>query len=175
MKKFLAIVFALIFALSACTVAFAADECSACHAVFTDAKAETAHMNGDCLIQFKACQFCGAKVRVTDVNGDALKNGDVVIDNLGAHEAECPKGASTCSKCNAPLANKAAADAHTCATEDVANNVLDKAIEALKEVDWKSLADKVVGVVKGIDFEGIIAKIKPLIEKVVDLVKGAAA
>lgn len=161
MKKFLAIVFSLIFALSACTVAFAADyECETCHAVLADEKALIAHNNGGCLVDFKDCKYCAAKV---------------ATDNLAAHEAECPKGASTCDKCGADLANAAAADAHTCATEDVAKNVADKAIDALKEVDWKSLADKVVGVVKGIDFEGLIAKIKPLVEKVVELVKGFAA
>ena len=161
MKKFLAIVFTLIFALSACTVAFAADfECETCHAVLASQKDLDAHKNGGCLVDFKTCQYCAAKV---------------ATDNLAAHEAECPKGASTCDKCGANLATQADAKAHTCATEDVANNVLDKVVDALKEVDWKSLADKVVGAVKGIDFEGLIAKIKPLVEKVVELVKGFAA
>lgn len=158
MKKFLALVFALIFALSACTVAFAAAEnltCDTCKVKLADEKAYNAHVNGGCLIDFKACQYCAAKVATAD---------------LDAHEAECPKGASTCDKCGADLANKAAADAHTCATEDVVNNVADKAIDALKAVDWKALADKVVEAVKGIDFEGIIAKIKPIIEKVVAFV-----
>ncbi len=161
MKKFLAIVFALIFALSACTVAFAADfECETCHAVLASQKDLDAHKNGGCLVDFKTCQYCAAKV---------------ATDNLEAHEADCPKGASTCDKCGAALATQADAKAHACATEDVANNVLDKVVDALKEVDWASLANKVVDAVKGIDFEGLIAKIKPLIEKVVDLVKGAAA
>ena len=170
MKKFLAIVFSLIFALSACTVAFAADfECGACQAVFADQKALDAHNNGGCLEQFAACQYCAAKVRIANADGTEL------VDNLTKHEAECPKGASTCDKCGKALANKAAADAHECATEDVVKSVADKAIDALKKVDWKALADKVVNLVKGIDFEGLIAKIKPLVEKVVTLVKGFAA
>lgn len=161
MKKFLAIVFALIFALSACTVAFAADyECETCHAVLASEKDLTAHKNGGCLVDFKDCQYCAAKV---------------ATDNLEAHEAECPKGASTCEKCGAALANVAAADAHECDTKDVAENVADKVIDALKEVDWKALADKVVEAVKGINFDEIVAKIKPLVEKVVELVKGFAA
>lgn len=163
MKKFLAIVFSLIFALSACTVAFASAEnltCESCLVKLADEKAYNAHVNGGCLVDFKTCQYCEAKV---------------ATENIGDHEAECPKGASTCDKCGKALANKAEAKAHSCVTEDVASNVLDKAIDALKEVDWASLANKVVDAVKGIDFEGIIAKIKPVIEKVVELVKGAAA
>ena len=166
MKKFLAIVFSLIFALSACTVAFAAKDtltCDSCLVKLSDEKAYDAHVNGGCLVDFKACQYCEAKVATA---------------NVEAHEAECPKGASTCDKCGADLANEAAADAHKkagCDTKELAENVLDKAIDALKKVDWKSLADKVVGAVKGIDFQGLIAKIKPVIEKVVELVKGFAA
>ncbi len=161
MKKFLAIVFSLIFALSACTVAFAADyECETCHAVLASEKDLTAHKNGGCLVNFKDCQYCAAKV---------------ATENLDAHEAECPKGATSCDKCGAALKNQAAKADHTCDTKDVAENVLGKVVDALGKVDWKGLANKVVDAVKGIDFEGLIAKIKPLIEKVVDLVKGAAA
>lgn len=163
MKKFLAIVFSLIFALSACTVAFAGEAdltCDTCLAKLADAKAYAAHVNGGCLVDFKTCQYCEVKVATA---------------NLEAHEAECPKGASKCDKCGAALENAAAAEDHACATEDVAENLANKAIDALKEVDWKALADKVVGAVKSIDFEGIIAKVKPLIEKVVDLIKNATA
>lgn len=163
MKKFLAIFFALIFALSACSVAFASEAdltCDTCLAKLPDAKAYAAHVNGGCLVDFKACQYCEVKV---------------ATENLEAHELECPKGASNCDKCGAALANKAEAADHTCATEDVAKNVADKVIDALKKVDWKELADKVVSAVKSIDFEGIIAKVKPIIEKVVDLIKNATA
>ena len=170
MKKFLAIVFALIFALSACTVAFAADyECGACQAIFADEKALTAHNNGGCLEQFAACQYCDAKVRI------ATEDGTKEIENLAKHEAECPKGATTCDKCGASLKNQAAKADHACDTKDVAENVLGKVVDALGKVDWEGLANKVVDAVKGINFDEIIAKIKPIIEKVVDLVKGAAA
>jgi len=154
MKKFLAIVFALIFALSACTVAFASAEnltCESCKAKLVDEKAYNAHINGGCLVDFKDCQYCAAKVATAD---------------LEAHEGECPKGAYACDKCGKEFANKNAGKDHTCATEDVAATVLDKIIEALKSVDWAALANKIVDFVRGIDLEGIIGKVKPLIEKV---------
>ncbi len=161
MKKFLAIVFSLIFALSACTVAFAADyECDVCHAVLGSEKDLTAHKNGGCLVDFKDCQYCAAKV---------------ATDNLEAHELTCPKGASKCDKCGKEFATQADAKGHTCDTKDVAGVVVDKVVDTLKTVDWASLANKVVDAVKGIDFEGLIAKVKPLVEKVVELVKGFAA
>lgn len=168
MKKFLAIVFALIFALSACTVAFAADfECSECHAVLADQKALDAHNNGGCLEQFEACQYCAAKVATA---------------NLEAHEADCPKGAGKCEYCDADYATQADYAEHkkndckmiNTVGEDAAP-IVDKVIDALKEVDWEALANKVVDAVKGIDIEGIIAKVKPLIERVVELIKNVAA
>lgn len=162
MKKFLAILFSLIFALSATTVAFADASnltCDTCLAKLGDEKAYNAHINGGCLIDFKECQYCDVKV---------------AKDNIDAHELECPKGASKCDKCGAELANKAAAEAHTsCAIEDLAKNVVNKLIDALKEVDWKEVGDKIVDTVKGIDFEGIIAKIKPIFEKIIAFVTEA--
>ena len=190
MKKFLAIVFTLIFALSACTVAFAADfECTACHAILADQKSLDAHNNGGCLVQFKACQYCGAKVETA---------------YIGLHEGECPKGAADCDYCgkedlanqNALAAHKettackkacdkcgkdvtcAEAEAHKCGVkEQIENpttwkNLAKKVVELLSKVDWKGLVDKVIGAVKGIDFEGIIGKVKPLIEKVPALLEG---
>lgn len=171
MKKFLAIVFSLIFALSACTVAFAGAEnltCESCLAKLADEKAYNAHVNGGCLVDFKACQYnCGAKVATA---------------NIEAHELTCPKGAGKCEYCDADYATQEAYAAHkkndckmiNTVGEDAAP-IVDKVIDTLKNVDWKSLADKVVDLVKGIDFEGLIAKIKPVFEKVVELVKGFAA
>ena len=193
MKKFLAIVFSLIFALSACTVAFATNyECEVCHAVLGDEKAYTAHINGGCLVKFTDCQYCAARV---DRN------------HVEEHEGNCPKGAAACKLCGETFGTqnllKAHADkackcaacgkevpakdktSHKCEiTDKVVNTVTDektwetlanKAIDALKTVDWAGLANKVVDAVKGIDFQGLIAKIKPVIEKVVELVKGFAA
>lgn len=170
MKKFLAIVFSLIFALSACTVAFAAKDtltCDSCLAKLSDEKAYDAHVNGGCLVDFKACQYCEAKVATA---------------NLEAHELTCPKGAGKCEYCDAGYATQEAYAAHKANDCKMINTVgedaapiVDKAIDALKGVDWAGLANKIVDAVKGIDFQGLIAKIKPVIEKVVELVKGFAA
>ena len=195
MKKFLAIVFALIFALSACTVAFAATsyECSDCHAVLADEKAYSAHINGGCLEKFTDCKYCAARVDrnlITD-HEDACPKGIKACDYCGeeftqgelkVHAAEEECICKACGKATTVINNE---KTHKCEIADkVVNTVTDKktwealaekAIDALKKVDWKELADKVVGVVKGIDFEGIIAKVKPIIEKVVDLIKNATA
>ncbi len=188
MKKILALVFALILAFSACSVAFAAAEfaCESCHAVLADQKALDAHNNGGCLVQFKACQYCGSKIEAAYIE---------------LHEGECPKGAADCDYCgkkalanqNALEAHQASADCakkcdkcgvevtcagkddHKCAVEDQIKNpstwekLAEKVVELLGKVDWKGLADKVVTAVKGIDFDGIVAKIKPIFEKVVDV------
>ena len=164
MKKFLAIVLSLIFALSACTVAFAADyECSVCHAICADEKALIAHNNGGCLQQFTSCQYCAARV-------ETAKAAD--------HEANCPKGAGKCEYCDASYGSQAEYEAHkaeckmitTLGSEDTAK-IVDKIIEAVKGINWSDLANKVVNLVKGIDFNGIIAKVKPIFEKVVGLLE----
>ncbi|MEE1137773.1 MAG: C2H2-type zinc finger protein [Acutalibacteraceae bacterium] len=233
MKKFLAIVFSLIFALSACTVAFAEEAktttckycekileieeynnhleackiankpsapvvytytCEYCKKGFNDADDFNKHLETGCNVLHRSCKFsCGNSFDTAELKA--------------AHEDVCPKGAGTCDHCGKAYATQSEyatthkakctiecadcgatvknGDNHKCAiTDKVVNTVTDektwealanKAIDALKEVDWKSLADKVVGAVKGIDFQGIIAKIKPVIEKVVELVKGFAA
>ena len=171
MKKFLAIVFSLIFALSACTVAFAdAAEWTCpeegCKAVLSSKALYEAHINGGCLVKFTDCEHCKARVDRA---------------NIDAHIANCPKYSSACEYCGEKFDSKAKEDAHECKVVEFAGGnetvagVIAKAVDALKNVDWKSLADKVVDLVKGIDFQGLIAKIKPVIEKVVELVKGFAA
>ncbi len=169
MKKFLAILFSLIFALSATTVAFADAAnltCDTCLAKLGDEKAYNAHINGGCLIDFKECQYCDVKVSK---------------DNIEAHEAECPKGAGKCEYCGEAYDTQADYAAHkksdckminTVGSEDTAK-IVNKVIDVVKGIDWKDLADKVVGVVKGIDFEGLIAKIKPIFEKIVAFVTDA--
>lgn len=167
MKKFLAILFSLIFALSATTVAFAADfVCTECHAVLESQKALDAHNNGGCLKQFKACQYCSSKIATA---------------NLEAHEADCPKGAGSCEYCGEAYDTQAEYAAHkdsdckminTVGSEDTAK-IVNKVIDVVKGIDWEGLGNKVVDAVKGIDFEGIIAKIKPIIEKVVAFITDA--
>ncbi|MBR4858849.1 MAG: hypothetical protein IKU08_06655 [Clostridia bacterium] len=170
MKKFLAIVFSLIFALSAFTVAFAAENtCPYCKDVIADEVAYNEHISGGCDVKFRSCKYgCGAKF------SEAA--------NLEVHEDACPKGAGNCEYCDAAYANQAAYEAHkeneckivTTVGEDAAP-VVDKVIDTLKTVNWEALANKIVDAVKSIDIEGLIAKIKPVIEKVVSLVKDYAA
>lgn len=69
MKKFLAIVFALIFALSACTVAFAGSfKCEHCKANFSTEELYKAHINGECTVLFQACEYCAAKISKEDMD-----------------------------------------------------------------------------------------------------------
>lgn len=171
MKKFFALVFALIFALSACTVAFAATyECEVCHAVLADQKALDAHNNGGCLMQFKACQYCGVKVETAYIE---------------LHEGECPEGSADCDYCgkedlanqNALAAHKASdnckakcadcgvevkfadKDSHECAIEDqIANTVAN--------IDWEEVLNKVIEFVKTIDFDALVAEVEGIIAEV---------
>ena len=169
MKKFLSLVLALVMALSVTVVGFADLAnltCDSCLAKLSDEKAYNAHINGGCLIDFKACQYCTAKVATND---------------LGAHELECPKGAGKCEYCNEAYDNQADYAAHkageckminTVGSEDTAK-IVDKVLDFLADVDWKGLADKVVDAVKGIDIGGLVAKIKPIVEKIVAFVTDA--
>lgn len=172
MKKFLAIVFSLIFALSACTVAFAGEAdltCDSCKAKLVDAKAYAAHVNGGCLVDFKDCQYCDVKV---------------ATDDLATHEGSCPKGAEACAWCgemqdcqNCLKEHKAAADCtkkcadcgaavkladektHECAVEDqIANTVAN--------IDWEEVLNKVIEFVKTIDFDALVAEVEGIIAEV---------
>ena len=172
MKKILALVLSLVFALSVCTVAFAAEAdltCDTCKAKLADAKAYAAHVNGGCLVDFKDCQYCGAKV---------------ATDNLATHEGSCPKGAEACDWCgkmqdcqdclaehkDAKACEKACADCgakvkladkdtHECAIEDqIANTVAN--------IDWEEVLNKVIEFVSSIDFDALIAEVEGIIAEV---------
>ena len=206
MKKFLAIVFSLIFALSACTVAFAATEtCTTCKQKFETVEAYNEHLKDCKPITYKYnCEFCNAGFDTAEAFNNHLGGKAETADNcdvryrsckygcgnsfdtvaeLTDHQDICPKYSETCKYCGETSTSKADNDKHLkdCTLKNVSGDneavagILNKAIDALKNVDWKALADKVVDLVKGIDFEGLIAKIKPLVEKVVTLVKGFAA
>lgn len=165
MKKFIALVFALIFALSACTVAFATTEWTCpeegCKAVLGSKALYDAHVNGGCLVKFTDCAYCGAKVD---------------RDDIEAHIANCPKYSETCQYCGEKFDSVAAKAKHKCkivevagGNEDVAN-IITKVIEAIKSIDWADLANKVVDFVKSINLDEIVGKVKPLFEKVTSLV-----
>lgn len=170
MKKFLAVFFSVLFALSATTVAFAGAEnltCDTCFEVLGTADAYNKHVAGGCLVDFEPCQYCG---------------GNIANANLEAHELQCPKGAGTCEFCGKDYATQADYAAHKesdCKVTGAIGDkvpvatIVDKVVEAVKGVDWKGLIGKVGDLIGGIDFEGLIAKIKPIIEKVVDFVKTA--
>ena len=170
MKKFLAVLFALMFALSATTVAFASVEdltCDTCFEVLPSLTEYNKHVSGGCLVDFEPCQYC---------------KGNIKNENLAAHEANCPKGAGTCEFCGADYGTQAEYAAHKesdCkVTTSIGDKVpvatlVDKVVELVKGIDWADLGDKVVGAVKGIDFNGLIEKIKPVFEKIVAFVTEA--
>ncbi len=164
MKKFVSIILALIIALSASAVAFAAAyECDVCQAVFADEKAYTAHMNSGCLEQYKDCPYCAAKV------GEA---------NLDAHIADCPKGSGSCKYCGEGYATQGEYASHiendcklvTTVGKDVADIIV-KVLDFLKGVDWEGLLGKVTDALGSIDLGGIVEKIKPAFEKVIGFAK----
>lgn len=167
MKKFLAVLFALIFALSATTVAFAGVEtltCDTCFEVLPSLAEYNKHVSGGCLVDFEPCKYCG---------------GNIANENLEAHQLMCPKGAGKCEFCGKDYATQADYAAHKEADCKVTTSigdkipvatVVDKVVEVVKGIDWADLGGKVVDAVKGIDFEGLIAKIKPIFEKIVAFV-----
>lgn len=163
MKKFLAIVFSLIFALSACTVAFAAADfkCPECHAILESQTALDKHLNGGCQVAFKDCKYgCGVKISA---------------EELDAHYAVCPKYSETCEYCGEKFDTAAKNEAHECKILELAGGnetiagLIAKLIDAVKNIDWAELANKVIDFVKGIKIDEIVGKIKPVVEKVVGL------
>lgn len=167
MKKFVSILLALIIALSASAVAFAASqyECGICQAVFADEKAYTAHMNSGCLEEYKDCPYCPAKVHA---------------GNLDAHIADCPKGAGSCKYCGEGYATQGEYASHiendcklvTTVGKDVADIIV-KVLDFLKGVDWEGLLGKVTDALGSIDLGGIVEKIKPVFEKIVAFITDA--
>lgn len=168
MKKFLSLVLALVMALSVATVAFASQAdltCDSCLTKLESLDAYNKHVNGGCLVDFGACKYCSGKV---------------AKGNLAAHEAACPKGATSCDYCGEDFDTAGAYDAHieACKAEYMnipAASILDKVVEAVKNIDWEDVFGQIKDAIGGIDFEGIIAEIQPIIEKVVAYVQGLFA
>ena len=169
MKKFFALVFALIFALSACTVAFAAEatttttaapqtyECDKCHKVLKSASAFNEHYyGGGCDVLFADCPYCADRI-------------------LAAHKDEhygvCKDYSETCKYCTEEFDTKAKFEAHKCEVlgavenEDVAGVVGD-AITAVKGIDWEEVLNKVIEFVKSIDFDALVAEVEGIIAEV---------
>ena len=176
MKKFLAVFFSVMFALSATTMAFAGADnltCDVCKEVLGSEKDYTAHISGGCLRQFKACSYCEAKVRFADAEGND-------VDDLKNHELECPKGAGTCEFCGKDYATQGEYAAHKESDCKVTTAIGDKVpvaallaklLDALKGIDWKGLIGKIGDLLGGIDFKGLIEKIKPIFEKIIEFVQ----
>ncbi len=172
MKKFLAVFFSVLFVLSSATVAFAGEDtltCDTCFEVLGTKDAYNKHVSGGCLVDFEPCQYCG---------------GNIANANLEAHELACPKGAGKCEFCGEDYATQADYATHkeseckvTGAIGDKVPvaSIFDKIVDALKGVDWGGLVGKIGDFIGGIDFGGIVEKIKPILEKVVEFVKGAIA
>lgn len=200
MKKFIALVFALIFALSTLTVAFAATattvDCSTCKQKFDSNAEYNAHLKDCKPATYKYnCEYCkegfdNADAFNAHLGDKAENNCDVryrsckygcgnsfdTKDELTAHQDVCPKYSETCEFCGEKFDSKAKKDAHECKLEEVSGgnkdvaNIITKVIEAIKSIDWADLANKVVDFVKSINLDEIVGKVKPLFEKVTSLV-----
>lgn len=172
MKKFLAVFFSVLFALSVTTVAFAGEDnltCDSCYEVLGTKEAYNKHVSGGCLVDFEPCKYCG---------------GNIANANLEAHELACPKGAGTCEFCGKDYATQADYAAHKeseCKVTGAIGDkipvatIFDKVVEAIKGVDWSGIFGKIGDALKGIDLGGIVEKIKPILEKVIEFIKGAIA
>lgn len=156
MKKFLAVFFTLIFALSSFTVAFAADhECPNCHVVFDDA-AWSEHVSKGCSFgKTTACRYC---------------NNPVATENLATHELDCPKGAKTCDVCHQQFETQRKYNAHldTC-KEDAASDIVDGFIGLVQKIDWAKVGEKAAEIIKSIPLDKILASLTPIFEKIVAL------
>ncbi len=168
MKKFLAVFFSVMFALSATTMAFAGADnltCDTCHSVLETEEAYNKHVTGGgCLINFEPCAYCKA---------------NIANDNLEAHQLACPEGKGTCEFCGEDYATQgeyAEHKANDCKVTGAIGDkipvatIFDKIVEALKGIDWMGLVGKIGDLIGGIDFGGLIEKIKPVFEKIIEFV-----
>ena len=169
MKKFLAVFFSVMFALSATTMAFAGADnltCDTCHSVLENEEAYNKHVTGGgCTVNFEPCPYC--------------KN-NIANENLDAHIAICPDGKGTCEFCGKDYATQGEYAAHRESECKVTTAIGDKIpvaallaklLDALKGIDWKGLIGKIGDLIGGIDFKGLIEKIKPIFEKIIEFVQ----
>ncbi len=157
MKKFLAIVLALICVFSTATIALAAGE------------------------KLNTCEFCGMQFENT-AEGDAAFNNHYKDPNVcDVRARSCPWG------CGADFTTKEALEEHKysictkykakcdyCGAANITEEH-EAACKAEKKIPWSLIKDKVTEFISGIDFEGIIAKLKPALEKVIGFVSGIFA
>lgn len=191
MKKILAIVFTLIFALSACTVAFAATatttvDCSVCKMKFDDNAAYNAHLadckaaNTETLHKWECCECHKVFKDEATFNAHYYGGGCDVLyasckyceerilkDATEEHYGLCIKYSEVCEFCGEEFDTKAKFEAHNCevlgflANEDIAK-IVGTVIIAIKNIDWEEVLGKIGEVLGGIDFEGLIGKVTGL-------------
>lgn len=175
MKKFLAVMFAMIFALSCFgTLAFAEQNnhctCDYCGAEFTTTEELLKHVSEMNKVPDHkvVCAYCGN----TFTSNTLLKGHEAVtINDAGLIVCDNAKNG-----CKETFTNKAAYEAHMEECEFKSVWTLLKAgkiKEGLKLVDWKGIwatvkpiLDKVIGAVKGIDLSGVIGTVKNLLSKI---------
>lgn len=186
MKKFFAVFFAVMFALSVCGIAYAED------ASTHDADIESYPY---------VCDYCGAAFKAPESLKAHIDETFPIYasDELAAHEKVCTTliiaDDGTVAQCGKHFTTKAAYEAHSHnapADFDLLKGYIKMGdiLSALKILfniikdfvtsdTFKGIIDKVVGVVKGIDFSSIIGKVKDIAGKIpfdtiVDTVKGLA-
>ncbi len=160
MKKFLSVMFAVIFvfsALSVCASAFSA-KCPYCDKTFTSEAAYTEHMTtlNHVSGHTRHCPYTG-----DDYNGGGCKEEFDTIAGYEAHIANCPhKGDYT-------------------SAGTLKNEVLPLLVNAVKGVDWGGLLGSIVAIVKalvkGIDFGAVWNLIKSNVDfgSILSAIKGA--
>ncbi len=158
MKKFLAVLFAVMFAFSACCVAFAAPAeltCDFCHAEFETAAELKAHIEST----FPNADHSKTCTNTIIVDGVVTKCGEVFHSKAAydAHQTTC----SNASDADLMKAYFKAGDIGA-ALKCLFNIIVD----FVKGDTFKGIIDKVGGVVKGIDLGGIFNTVKDLVSKI---------
>lgn len=175
MKKFLAVLFSVLFVFSACTMAFAANEklvCDFCGKEFATKAELEAHINETFPVKdhIHECEYCFEQFTTLTAYAAHLTQCEE-----GGHAFECPNKANGCTE---TFDTKAAYEAHECEFgslsdmfknghyKEAAKYILNVIIDFVKSDTFKGIIDKVVGVVKGIDFGAVFGKVKDIAGKI---------
>lgn len=139
MKKFLAIVLAVICIFSMATVAFAATtyptwDCDACGAVVSDWDEWRSHVENVC---DRVCLYCGHAAPTNEKKAE--------------HEYCCLSNVVTCDYCGDGIASQKAFDEHLDACKAKYYNIpLAKIIATIKDLFSKIDFEQVIGALKGV-------------------------
>lgn len=149
MKKFLAIAFALIFALSCAAPAFAADiTCpeEGCSATFETEKDLNKHLTSECPVRF------------------------------GNNKGDAGKDIMVCSTCGAAFYNEEQYNIHKTdihPDEPTWGEAVEEFFLNLDYSDFKELLDKATEALTGIGFPGLVVKLIDLLEDAIEGIIGA--